>query len=155
MIVLYLGRMTVQRRRDLARLCWERRRTFIVIDEALILYLCGERDSRLVQHPLRCLVRLQPGECQPQVKGGGHALHRTGEHDAGVIGALQVFDIVFVMTGQTAETNSTNVLNLYIYRQFTYGQYGYAAAIGVVIFALTLSATLAQLWWFRKREAAA
>src|SRR5207247_2340492 len=67
----------------------------------------------------------------------------------GVIGALQVFDIVFVMTGQTAETSATNVLNLSIYRQFTYGQYGYAAAIGVVIFALTAIATLAQLWWFR------
>lgn len=73
----------------------------------------------------------------------------------GVISALQVFDIVFVMTGQTAETNATNVLNLYIYRQFTYGQYGYAAAIGVIIFALTLGATLAQFWWFRKREVAA
>lgn len=47
MVVLYLGRMTIQRRRDLARICWERRRTFIAIDDALILYLCGERDSRL------------------------------------------------------------------------------------------------------------
>lgn len=72
----------------------------------------------------------------------------------GVIGALQVFDIVFVMTGQTGETNATNVLNLYIYRQFTYGQYGYAAAIGVVIFGLTLAATLLQLRWLRTRSAA-
>jgi len=62
----------------------------------------------------------------------------------GVINALQIFDIVFVMTGES-DTNATNVLNLYIYRQFTYGQYGYAAAIGVVIFALTLVATAAQL----------
>lgn len=62
----------------------------------------------------------------------------------GVIGALQIFDIVYVMTGES-ETNATNVLNLYIFRQFTYGQYEYAAAIGVVIFLLTLVATVAQL----------
>lgn len=64
----------------------------------------------------------------------------------GVIGALQVFDIVFVMTGQ-AEGDATNVLNLYIYRLFTYGQLGYAAAVGVVIFAITLLATALQLLW--------
>lgn len=73
----------------------------------------------------------------------------------GVIGALQVFDIVYVMTGQTGETNTTNVLNLYLYRQFTYGQYGYAAAIAVVIFALTLIATLGQLRFLRAKGGAA
>lgn len=62
----------------------------------------------------------------------------------GVIGALQIFDIVYVMTGES-ETDATNVLNLYIFRQFSYGQYGYAAAIGVVVFVLTLVATAAQL----------
>ncbi len=46
-IVFYFGHMTEKRRRDLARLCRERRRTFIVIDETLILYLCGERGARL------------------------------------------------------------------------------------------------------------
>jgi multiple sugar transport system permease protein len=76
----------------------------------------------------------------------------------GVIGALQVFDIVYVMTGQsgqTGETNATNVLNLYLYRQFTYGQYGYAAAIAVVIFALTLTATLVQMRLLRSKESPA
>ncbi len=68
----------------------------------------------------------------------------------GVIGALQVFDIVFVMTGQV-ESDRTNVLNLYVYRQFTYGQLGYAAAIGVVIFTITILATLAQLAWYALR----
>lgn len=72
----------------------------------------------------------------------------------GAIGALQVFDIVFVMTGLTGESDRTNVLNLYIYRQFTYGQYGYAAAIGVVIFALTLAAAAAQWTWYARRQAA-
>ena len=39
--------MTEKKRRELANLCRARRKTFIVIDEALILYLCGERGSRL------------------------------------------------------------------------------------------------------------
>ncbi|MCW5775999.1 MAG: sugar ABC transporter permease, partial [Phycisphaeraceae bacterium] len=69
----------------------------------------------------------------------------------GVIGALQVFDIVFVMTGQV-ESDRTNVLNLYVYRQFSYGQLGYVAAIGVVIFTITLLATLAQLAWYGVRK---
>src|SRR5207244_10028098 len=66
----------------------------------------------------------------------------------GVIGALQVFDIVFVMTGMAADSSTTNVLNLAIYRQFTYGQYGYASAIGVVIFVLTVAATWVQMRGF-------
>ena len=46
-LVLYFGRMTEQRRRDLAELCWQRRRSFLTVDEALIFFLCGERFSRL------------------------------------------------------------------------------------------------------------
>ena len=46
-LVFHFGRMTEKRRRDLARLCRERRRTFIVIDDTLIFYLCGERGARL------------------------------------------------------------------------------------------------------------
>ncbi|WP_445316162.1 AAA family ATPase [Microcoleus vaginatus] len=45
--VFYFGRMTVKRRRDLADLCRQRRSTFIVIDDVLMLYLCGEQKTRL------------------------------------------------------------------------------------------------------------
>lgn len=45
--VFYFGRMSEQRRRDLARLSRERRRTFVLVDDLLVLYLCGERGSRL------------------------------------------------------------------------------------------------------------
>ncbi|MDZ7962903.1 MAG: sigma-70 family RNA polymerase sigma factor [Aulosira sp. DedQUE10] len=45
--VFHFGRMTEKRRRDLAYLCRERRRNFIVIDDTLLLYLCGERGARL------------------------------------------------------------------------------------------------------------
>lgn len=46
-LVFHFGRMTEKRRRDLAYLCRERRRNFIIIDDTLLLYLCGERGSRL------------------------------------------------------------------------------------------------------------
>jgi hypothetical protein len=46
-ILFYFGRMTEPRRRELARLCRERRRTFVVVDDALVCYLCGVSGSRL------------------------------------------------------------------------------------------------------------
>lgn len=68
------------------------------------------------------------------------------------ISALQVFELVFVLTGQQ-ETDHTSVLNLLVYREFIRGELGYAAAIGGVIFALTALATAAQLL-FRRRASA-
>jgi hypothetical protein len=41
-IVFYFGVLPEKERRHLAQLCRERRRTFIVIDDALLFYLCGE-----------------------------------------------------------------------------------------------------------------
>ncbi|MDT5123167.1 MAG: hypothetical protein QOC96_2649 [Acidobacteriota bacterium] len=46
-LVFYFGRMSEQRRRDLARRSRQRRRTFIVIDDTLLLFLCGEPEPRL------------------------------------------------------------------------------------------------------------
>ncbi len=66
----------------------------------------------------------------------------------GAIGGLQVFDLVFIMTGQS-ETLYTTVLNLQVYDQFVLGSYGYAAAIGVLIFAITIAVTAIQMWAFR------
>jgi RNA polymerase sigma factor (sigma-70 family) len=45
--VFHFGRMTEKKRRDLADLCRQRRSTFIVIDDVLMLYLCGEQKTRL------------------------------------------------------------------------------------------------------------
>ncbi|MFO0822573.1 MAG: hypothetical protein U0792_05540 [Gemmataceae bacterium] len=46
-LVLYFGRMTEQRRRDLAEFSRARGRGFLTIDESLVYFLCGERFSRL------------------------------------------------------------------------------------------------------------
>jgi ABC-type sugar transport system permease subunit len=61
----------------------------------------------------------------------------------GMIGALQVFDILIVMVG-TGQQEWTDVLNLYLYREFTRNRLGFAAAIGVVVLGLTLLITWAQ-----------
>jgi hypothetical protein len=50
-LALYLGRMSEQGRRDLARLCWEQHRSFLLLDESLVFFLCGERLERL---PVLC-----------------------------------------------------------------------------------------------------
>lgn len=71
----------------------------------------------------------------------------------GVIGALQVFDIVLVMTTAEVESGATNVLNWYVYKEFKAGRYGYAAALGAVVFGLTLAATLVQLRLMRRSHA--
>jgi hypothetical protein len=46
-IVFYFGRLSETRRRRLAQLSRERRRSFLVLDEILLLFLGTERDSRL------------------------------------------------------------------------------------------------------------
>ncbi|MDL5055387.1 RNA polymerase sigma factor RpoD [Oscillatoria laete-virens NRMC-F 0139] len=46
-IVFHFGRMTARRRTDLAHLCRKRGRKFIVIDDTLMFFLCGERGARL------------------------------------------------------------------------------------------------------------
>jgi multiple sugar transport system permease protein len=66
----------------------------------------------------------------------------------GMIGALQVFDIVLVMIG-TFEQPHTDVLNLYLYREFGRSRLGYAATIGVVVLLATLLVTSLELWWQR------
>jgi hypothetical protein len=46
-IVFYFGRLGEARRRKLAKLSRARRRTFVVLDDILLLYLCGEQSLRL------------------------------------------------------------------------------------------------------------
>jgi multiple sugar transport system permease protein len=68
----------------------------------------------------------------------------------GVIGALQVFDVVWAMTGGSP-SDATRVLNLHVFGEFQQSRLGYAAALGVVILALTAVVTAAQLLLGRER----
>lgn len=69
-----------------------------------------------------------------------------------VSGAFQVFNEVMVMTSG-GPNNSTQVLGTWLYRNgFVRNDFGYAAAIGTVIFVITLTIAMAQLWFTRKRR---
>ncbi|MBT2526472.1 sugar ABC transporter permease [Streptomyces sp. ISL-99] len=69
-----------------------------------------------------------------------------------VSGAFQVFNEVMVMTSG-GPNNSTQVLGTWLYRNgFVRNDFGYAAAIGTVIFVITLTIAVAQLWITRRRR---
>lgn len=55
------------------------------------------------------------------------------------IAALDGFAIVFIMTPSGGPNGSTQLVSTYLYQNaFKYGQFGYAAAMGVVLFLVTL-----------------
>jgi len=62
-----------------------------------------------------------------------------------------LFSLIFVMTGG-GPGYGTTTLEFYVYQQgFTVGVFGYAAAIGIVLFAVVFAISLAQLRIFKSR----
>ncbi len=58
--------------------------------------------------------------------------------------AFQVFDVIYVMTGG-GPANSSHSLILFLYDQgFRYSDHGYASAVGVILFVMTLLVALVQ-----------
>ncbi|MEV6396829.1 sugar ABC transporter permease [Streptomyces sp. NPDC051907] len=69
-----------------------------------------------------------------------------------ISGAFQVFNEVMVMTSG-GPNNSTQVLGTWLYRNgFVRNDFGSAAAIGTVIFVITIVAAVAQLWITRRKR---
>lgn len=65
--------------------------------------------------------------------------------------AMRVFDIVYVLTGG-GPANTTETLSIYAYRlSFQTLQFGYGAAVAVVIFALVLGVSVLSLSVLRQR----
>jgi ABC-type sugar transport system permease subunit len=66
-----------------------------------------------------------------------------------VIGSFQIFDQVFIMTARTAAGGvggSATTLSFYLYQKgFVGGEFGYASAIGLAMFAILLAITAFQL----------
>jgi raffinose/stachyose/melibiose transport system permease protein len=71
------------------------------------------------------------------------------------VGSLKLFDLPYMLT-TGGPGNATNTLGIMLYRQgFINWQYGLAAAIGVIIFLLSLIFTVVLFSWRRKEGEAA
>ena len=72
------------------------------------------------------------------------------------IGALQMFDQSFIIGGSSGGPNySTLTVVLYLYNQAIFNaKFGYAAAVGIVLFAFIFTVTVVQRLLFGKAEVA-
>ena len=69
------------------------------------------------------------------------------------VGALKLFDQVFAITGG-GPGYATETLSTLIYKQaFTFGRYGYATAIALVLTLLVAAVALAQIHVLRGEQA--
>jgi multiple sugar transport system permease protein len=69
------------------------------------------------------------------------------------IGSFQVFDAIFVMTGGGPVRSSYSLVYLLYDESFKFQNFGYGAAIGVVLFLLTFSVTMLQRLMFGRGDA--
>jgi multiple sugar transport system permease protein len=66
------------------------------------------------------------------------------------LGAFSVFDLIYVMT-QGGPVKATNVAMIEVYLQaFQFNQFGYAAALSVIMLGLIAALSGALLWMFRR-----
>ena len=68
-----------------------------------------------------------------------------------IIGALQLFDLVWVTT-KGGPINASSTMATYLYDNFRKGLFGYASAVSVVIFALSLIVALLYLRLVMRRD---
>ncbi|MDO5535291.1 MAG: sugar ABC transporter permease [Propionibacteriaceae bacterium] len=67
-----------------------------------------------------------------------------------IVQSFQVFDLVYVMTGGGPVRSSYSMVFMIYDQGFRYGYFGYASAVGVVLFAITLVISLVQRRIFRE-----
>lgn len=70
-----------------------------------------------------------------------------------LIGALSIFELVLATT-KGGPARATEVLNVYIFNQFSQGYYSYATAIGFVLFLVICVAAFPLIAFLRRREVA-
>lgn len=69
------------------------------------------------------------------------------------IGSFQVFDAVFVMTQGGPVRASYSLVYMLYDESFKFGNYGYAASIGMVLFVITFGVMMLQRLMFGKQDA--
>ena len=68
-----------------------------------------------------------------------------------LIGSLKVFEIVFALT-KGGPGDATEVVNTFIFEQFSLGMYGYGTAANVSLFLAIAVISFIALYVLRKRE---
>jgi raffinose/stachyose/melibiose transport system permease protein len=68
-----------------------------------------------------------------------------------LIGALNVFDIVFALTGG-GPGYTTEVFNTFVYRTYSYSEYGYSTAASLILFLFIAVIGFIVLNFLKKRE---
>ncbi len=68
-----------------------------------------------------------------------------------VIGSLNVYDLIYVLTDGLYKTDTLGMLMFNTAFQGS-GNLGYASSLSVLMFLLTLLVALPVLWWLRRRE---
>jgi len=97
-IVLYFGRLSERQRTELAPAARERAQTILVLDEVALVFLCGERDSRL---PVFFGCTLPFSYLQPySAQGGAAAPEMFYGRDAEVASVISRNDSCFVYGGR-------------------------------------------------------
>lgn len=67
-----------------------------------------------------------------------------------IVSSFQVFDLIYVMTGGGPVRSSYSMVFMIYDQGFRFGDFGYASAVGVVLFAITLVISLIQRRIFRE-----
>lgn len=70
-----------------------------------------------------------------------------------IVHSFQVFDVIYVMTGGGPVRASYSLVYMIYDQGFHYFDFGYASAVGVVLFAITLVVSLVQRRLFREDDA--
>ena len=68
-----------------------------------------------------------------------------------IIGALQLFDLVWVTT-RGGPIGASSTMATFLYEQFRRGLFGYASAVSIVIFGLCLGVALAYQRFVMRRD---
>lgn len=69
-----------------------------------------------------------------------------------IVHSFQVFDVIYVMTGGGPVRASYSLVYMIYDQGFHYFDFGYASAVGVVLFGVTLAASLLQRRLFREDD---
>jgi raffinose/stachyose/melibiose transport system permease protein len=68
-----------------------------------------------------------------------------------LIGALSVFDLVLALT-RGGPARASEVINIFIFKQFFSGRFGYATSMSLVLFILIIIVAVPLIIYLRKRE---